>query len=340
LTQLRQYQTDAADAIMRELRMRRSTMAELATGTGKSLIAAEVVRRHLASGGMRALVVAHRRELLTQLSGKLREAGVTHGFHVDSIQAIALHLASYPRGYFDLIIIDESHHAAAKTYRRVVEHFVQALVVGFTATAERSDGAMLGSVFGSVAYRYGTHEAIRDGWLVPPHPIPAGRFSARDLIMRAANRPTIVFAESVAAAIAMTADLNSVQPGCAAIVHGEMSARERDAALDAYRAGLVRYLCNCALLTEGTDLPATACVAIVRAVNSRGLRKQIVGRAMRLSQGKQQALILDYHGYAPLDLSSPQNPLEGRKAFPRGQGMKRKPSLLERVWRFLNWRIW
>jgi superfamily II DNA or RNA helicase len=83
------------------------------------------------------------------------------------IEGRRLRMQHFDPEQFGLLIIDEAHHATAKTYRRVIDYYKHAKLVGFTATPDRADEEALGQIFESVVYHYEIPEAIRDGWLVP-----------------------------------------------------------------------------------------------------------------------------------------------------------------------------
>jgi superfamily II DNA or RNA helicase len=177
---LRPYQTAAIDAVRGEfLAGRRSTVVVLPTGTGKTVVFAEVARRSV-ERGRRVLVIAHRGELLEQAAAKLAAVGVKAAIEkaalragdapvvVASVQTLkGARLASWAPDAFRLVVVDEAHHAPAAGYRAVLDHFAGARILGVTATPDRLDGQGLGSVFESVAYRLELRQAIRDGWLAP-----------------------------------------------------------------------------------------------------------------------------------------------------------------------------
>jgi superfamily II DNA or RNA helicase len=359
---LRPYQADAIAAVEREHETRRSTLLVLPTGTGKTVVFAELVRRAIARGG-RALVLAHREELLDQAANKLREVGViasieqadrratlATGCVVASVQSLQRkRLERFARDAFDLVIPDEAHHAPAKTYRNVLDHFATAKILGVTATADRCDGKALGEIFESVAFSYDMRQAIRDGWLVP---IRARRVLVGDLDLSsirshhgdfdqgqlaqvladekilhavvppllelAGTRKTLVFGVDVAHAHALAAMLNRYRPACAIAVDGSASTAERNAALALWRRGQFQFLVNCALFTEGFDEPECACVAMARPTQSRALYTQMLGRGGRLlgrtfadsiAQGKRDMLALDFVGNSRHRLVGPADAL-------------------------------
>jgi superfamily II DNA or RNA helicase len=150
----------------------------LPTGTGKTVVFAELARRRVARG-RRVLVLAHRGELLEQAQRKLSDVGVRAAIEqadrraglapvvVASVQTLQRkRLERLVAEEFD-VIVDEAHHAIAASYGAILDHFAASLVLGVTATPLRADGRGLGEIFGSVAHRYELQQAIRDGWLVP-----------------------------------------------------------------------------------------------------------------------------------------------------------------------------
>lgn len=190
---LRDYQVAAAEGVFREWRDHASTLAVLPTGLGKTVLFAEIIRR-MHDMGKRAMVLAHREELITQAADKIRrvtglEAQVEMGEYrvqpmfgemppvvVSTVQTQCAggdgggRMSKFDPQDFGLVVIDEAHHATAGTYRRCVDWYRQnpeCKVLGVTATPDRADEAALGQVFESVAYEYGVLDAINGGWLVP-----------------------------------------------------------------------------------------------------------------------------------------------------------------------------
>lgn len=316
----------------------RSALIVLPTGTGKTVVFADIARRVVERGG-RVLVLAHRSELLDQAAGKLRavgiEPGLEQGGSVAAGQSVILGSVQTLRGRrlaklalepLRLLVIDEAHHAAAASYRAILDAFPAALVLGVTATPDRLDGAALGDVFESVAYRYDLARAIREGWLARIEArrvrlaVDLDRVHTRagdldlgeleqafgteaairgvvePLVELAGRRRTIAFAVSVAHAQALADALNGREPGCARAVSGATAPSDRAALVEAFRRGDFRVLVNCALFTEGFDCPEVEVVAIARPTKSRALFAQMVGRGTRLSPGKASCLVLDFTG--------------------------------------------
>ncbi len=318
----------------------RATLLVLPTGTGKTVVFAELARREVASGG-RALILAHRTELLTQAARKLADVALHASIDqaqrkgsqladvvVGSVQTLQRkRLERYRPEAFTLVVIDEAHHALAKSYRNVLDYFAAAKVLGVTATPDRGDGGGLGHVFQSVAYRYDMRTAIAEGHLAP---LRAKRIVVEDLdisevsrrhgdfaidelaavmndekalhgvvgpLMReAGDRKTLVFGVDVAHAHALAELLNRNRPGSAMAIDGSAKTEERTAVLSLFQRGEFQFLCNCALFTEGFDEPSIECVATARMTQSRALHTQMIGRGTRKHPGKTDCLILDFVG--------------------------------------------
>lgn len=180
------FQREASGNIMRELSRVRSTLCKQPTGTGKTVVACEVVRQHV-NLGRRVLWIAHRRELIYQASRSIhRYTGINPDIEMamDRASSVAMfrssvcvaskdtlnnsRLATYRPDWFDLIVIDEGHHGVARTYTRVYDYFTKAKRLFLTATPQRLDGVGLHNVCDSVAFDMDLGDAIRKGWLIEP----------------------------------------------------------------------------------------------------------------------------------------------------------------------------
>lgn len=181
---LRPYQKDAVDSVLQEWRKgNRRTLLQLPTGTGKTIVFADVAKKEVEQGG-RVLVMAHRDELLSQARDKIKAAtGLDSSLEkaessslnsdapvtVASVQTLTSdrRLALFSRNRFRAIVVDEAHHCLSPSYKKVLEHFDDSYVLGVTATPDRGDKRNLGEYFDSMAYEYSMSQAIKDGYLVP-----------------------------------------------------------------------------------------------------------------------------------------------------------------------------
>ena len=191
---LRDYQNNAVDSIFKEWEDKRSTLVVMPTGCGKTICIGGVLRRAFPK---RALVLAHREELIFQAKDKIEqmtgwhvgiemgdlradvpESGLFGGPQVvvSTIQTQTAggdgmgRMSRFLPSMFGVVVIDEGHHGTADSYRRVLDYYSQnpdLKILGVTATPDRADEEALGQVFESVAYDYEILDAIHDGWLVP-----------------------------------------------------------------------------------------------------------------------------------------------------------------------------
>lgn len=341
MTALRPYQADAVARLRAAYAAgARAPLLVLPTGGGKTVVFAYICAS-AAARGRRAIVLVHRRELIRQASAKLHAAGVAHGvlapgfsatrdpILVASVQTLARRLARSASRDVDLIVIDEAHHAAAGTWRRIVDAFAGARLLGVTATPERLDGKGLGTDAGGpfdfLVEGPGIGELVRLGFLVPaeiyaPAESPdlsgvrrrAGDW-ARDDLEAALDRPQIVgcavehyarlcpglpaiaFCVSVAHARHVAARFAAAGWRSAA-VDGAMPAAERDRAIAGLADGSVQVLASCDLISEGLDVPAVGAVILMRPTQSLALHLQQIGRGLRPGPGKEKLLVLDHAG--------------------------------------------
>lgn len=333
---LRPYQQRAKDKIHAEWESgHRRTLLVLPTGTGKTIVFASVAADQVRAGD-RVLILAHRGELLEQAADKLQRStglvsavekaessclGSWYRVVVGSVQTLqrTARLERFPRDFFGTIIIDEAHHAVTDGYRRILDHFESAKVLGVTATPDRGDMRNLGEVFDSLAYEYKLTEAIQEGYLcrIMAQTIPlqlditsvgqsGGDYAveelgtaldpyleqiAAEMASRCAGRKTVVFLPLIRTSQKFR-DLLNAKGFQAAEVNGQSA--DRKAVLADFAAGKYNVLCNSMLLTEGWDCPSVDCVVVLRPTKVRSLYSQMVGRGTRLSEGKADLLLLDF----------------------------------------------
>ena len=333
--ELRPYQQEAREAVEHQWREVDRTLLVLPTGCGKTIVFASVTADRV-SAGDRVLILAHRGELLEQAADKLRQAvglgcavekagesclGSWYRVVVGSVQTLMREkrLEQFPPDYFGTIVIDEAHHAVSDSYRRILDHFSDAKVLGVTATPDRGDMRDLGAVFESLAYEYTLPRAIREGYLTPIQALTvpltldisgvsmqSGDFKASEIdtaldpyleqiagemAQLCADRKTVVFLPLVKTSQKFR-DILNAHGFRAAEVNGEST--DRAEVLADFDAGKYNVLCNSMLLTEGWDCPSVDCVVVLRPTKVRGLYCQMVGRGTRLSPGKENLLLLDF----------------------------------------------
>ena len=334
--ELRPYQQQARERIHAEWENGHTrTLLVLPTGTGKTIVFASVAADQVRAGD-RVLILAHRGELLEQAADKLqRSTGLVSAVEkadatclntwfrvvVGSVQTLqrTARLERFPRDYFGTIIIDEAHHAITDGYRRILDYFGSAKVLGVTATPDRGDMRNLGEVFDSLAFEYKLTDAIKEGYLcrIMAQTIPlkldissvtmsGGDYAVGDLgtaldpyleqiaaemAQRCKGRKTVVFLPLIKTSQKFRDLLNS-HGFRAAEVNGQST--DRKEVLADFDAGKYNVLCNSMLLTEGWDCPSVDCVVVLRPTKVRSLYSQMVGRGTRLSPGKIDLLLLDF----------------------------------------------
>ena len=364
---LRPYQADAVEGIFREWETHRSVMLVLATGTGKTATASAVVERRLDAG--KVLWLAHRTELIEQARDALQEAvgadvrigiekaesrarlscmyGQDDRIVVASVQTMRdKRLARFDPSDFATVVIDECHHATAKTYRDIIGAFGSSKVLGLTATPDRGDGIGMDNAFDAVAYEYSMLDGMRDGYLCPLRALAvdvegldlskvrttAGELNEGDLrrilevdevhhriasplVDLSKDRPTIIFCVTVEQSKALADVLQGYLSDGKQVRHidGSTPAETRKRILAEYSAGDVQYITNVGVLTEGFDAPRTSCIALARPTKSRALYAQMVGRGTRLFPGKEDCLLVDFRGNAGRhSLANPVDLLAGK----------------------------
>ncbi|MEE9220001.1 MAG: DEAD/DEAH box helicase [candidate division NC10 bacterium] len=323
---LRYYQTDCVRSIFERFEEDRATLAVLATGLGKTEIFSHVAKEFEGS----VLILAHRDELVEQ--AKLRLERMTGEFVevekasrtssestrivVGSVQSMSgeSRLNEFDPERFDLIICDEAHHYVAKTYRRPLEYFANAKVLGVTATPDRADELALGMIFESPAYVMDITDGIEAGYLVDVKgqsvyvdeidlsQVSAGGKAGKDLNIKELDmamckavepivretlkyepdRQGIVFMPGVRSAQYAAEKFNSLLPNSAVCIHGGTPENDRRGMVERFKQGAIKYLCNCMIATEGFDAPATSLIVQARPTKSRALCCQMVGRGTRV----------------------------------------------------------
>ena len=179
--ELRPYQQKAVDSIFKSWGEFDKTLLVLPTGCGKTVCFAKVAERALKDGG-KALVLAHREELLTQARDKIAAVtGLSCAFEkagesaIDSLYPITCasvqtlmresRLRRFSPDHYGTIIVDEAHHALSDSYQNILRYFSSAKVLGVTATPDRGDKQNLGKYFEDIAYEYSIRDAIKEGYL-------------------------------------------------------------------------------------------------------------------------------------------------------------------------------
>ncbi|MEU6032150.1 DUF3427 domain-containing protein [Streptomyces tauricus] len=337
-------------SVEREIRGRHHNLLVAATGTGKTVMAAldyRSLRKKLGGGNPKLLFVAHRKEILRQSLRTYREVlddasfgELLHGGedprewnHVfASVQSLRVHrLEQLAPDHFDVIVIDEFHHATAATYRRVLDHFNPKELLGLTATPERMDGRNVQDEFfdGRIAAEMRLWEALENDLLCPFHyfGIPDGTDltnlgwqkgtyadreldnlytgnhararivvkQIRDKISRPGTMRALGFCVSKVHAHFM-ADFFRNAGFQAAALDSDSPAAARAQALDDLRDGKLQVLFSVDLFNEGLDIPDVDTLLLLRPTNSATVFLQQLGRGLRRTETKPVLTVLDFIG--------------------------------------------
>jgi superfamily II DNA or RNA helicase len=360
LLPLRNYQRGALDGLMEgwttEGRYRLAVV--LPTGGGKTVCFAHLAKEHLDQHpGERVVVLVHTDELVSQAYNKIKmvaphlEVGIVKASRNDvrahiivaSVQSLrsAKRRAQILR--VGLVIVDECHHATARTYRTILEDFGcfggRVRAAGFTATLERGDGGPLGEIWQDVAFQRDIAWMIRRKYLINVHgkvvQVPdldlasvkstradyregelgdaladslAPELVAKAYAEHAHDRTGIAFFPTVASAYVFR-DAFVAQGITCEVIHGALPIEERRDILARFEAGKIQVIANCMVLTEGFDSPKVSCIVVGRPTKSKPLYIQMVGRGLRVDPMRpyeeQDCLILDVTGVSAMhDLRS------------------------------------
>lgn len=313
----------------------RRVLLQSATGSGKTITVAQMLAS-AAARGKRAWFCVHRKELLDQSVQTFIEAADIHTGIIaagyPSSPLAPVHVCSVPSllrrsvclSQPDLIVWDECHHIASKTWSDIAQQFPQALHIGLTATPQRLDGQGLGAHFDTLILGPSTADLTAQGYLSPyrfyaPGSVDvsgvhrvAGDYNKREVastmqastvvgdavsayLAHADGGRALVFAWSVEASkgIADSFRLMNVE---AEHVDGDTPKFVRADTLRRFRDGHVRVLCSVDLFSEGLDVPAVDAVFLLRPTDSLGLYLQQVGRGLRPSLGKPFVRLFDHVG--------------------------------------------
>ncbi|MDN3436717.1 DEAD/DEAH box helicase family protein [Planococcus sp. APC 3900] len=318
-------------------------MVVLATGLGKTYLAAFFAEKF-----KRVLFVAHREEILSQAKQsfehlhpdrssafyKASEKGTDADFIFASIYTLGsqYHLDQFEKDAFDLIVVDEFHHAAAPTYERLLNHFEPKFLLGITATPDRMDNKDVYALCdGNVAISIHFLDAIERAWLAPFNyygvydntdysaiPWRGTRYDEQELLQvqlreefaekifkewnRYKQTRTIVFCSSVKQAIYMNnffqqKDVRSIA------LHGESHPSERRTARSKLDSGELEIIFTVDLFNEGVDIPKVDTLLFIRPTESLSVYTQQIGRGLRIAEGKSHCVIIDFIGnYRNADL--------------------------------------
>ena len=316
--ELRPYQRECIETI--KAQAPGAYLAQMATGLGKTVTFANIPRH-----GERMLILSHREELVEQprkyfdcTYGIERASSRSHGEEVvsASVQSLVRRLDRFRPDDFRLIICDEAHHAAARTYRAIFDYFRPEKLIGFTATPNRGDKVRLDTVFQDIIFQRDLRWGIQNGYLCDIHcrrvnigfdlsavhtrhgdyapgELDEAMEGTADAIAQAyremAVGATLIFAVSVHQAEEIARRISG-----AVVVTA--NTKDRASIIQAFTAGEIPCIVNCMVFTEGTDIPRVETVIVARPTQSETLYAQMVGRGLRLYPGKERLELIDCVG--------------------------------------------
>lgn len=359
---LRDYQQECIDKCLQSIAQGKKRIGvSIATGGGKTVIFSNLIdqlRSLSNSGDFKTLILVHRRELAQQACRVLKAFFPSMNVQIEmgpyvcdvhsanvivaSVQSLIRRLERYEPKAIDLIIIDEAHHAAAKSYLKVLEHFdanhpdTKIPVIGFSATFERADNKALSAVMDEIVYHRGIIEMIDDKWLCE------GRFTTVDVkldlsdvsvsgsdfnidgLSKVVNTQEVnkvvlqtylqkKTAHNLKSTLLFGCDVQHIktlqalfeQHGVRAqYVTAKTRQSERDSIVSDFKKGHIEVLMNCGIFTEGTDIPNVDSILLCRPTKSRSLLVQMIGRGLRLHHSKEHCHIVDFVGASSVGVVS------------------------------------
>ena len=332
--QLRDYQNLAISNVRKSYEAgNKNVLLTLPTGAGKTVIFSEITR--LAGlKGANVLILVHRKELIDQAGDKLTKANVKYGIiaaghkeskssvQIASVQTLINRLNNPDQ--YNLIIIDEAHHAVANSWRKIFEFYKKAKRLGVTATPMRMTGAGLGEIFDDLMVGSTIPELVDKGYLAehevyaPPNKLNLdkirtirGDYSKKevedeldkvDIVGDAVenyrrlgqNKPAIAFCISVKHGQYVTNKFK--QAGYTAeLITGSMKSDDRKTLIDNFKDGKVQILVSIDVVSEGFDVEGCYVAILLRPTQSEALYIQQVGRVLRPEPNK-VAIVLDHVG--------------------------------------------
>lgn len=319
MIELRPYQQECVDVI--DNLLPGSYLIQMATGLGKTVTFSQIKRRG------RMLILSHREELVNQPRKYFNcsygiEMATQHSNGEEvvsaSVQTLVRRLDHFRPDDFDILITDEAHHAAAKTYKKIYSFFEPRLHLGFTATPNRGDHVRLDDVYQDIVFQRDLRWGIKNNYLSDIYCLRAnigydlrqvarrmGDYAPGELekamniegqnkaiaeaYQKYAKGQTLIFATSVDHARAIAAEI----PGAFAIT---AETKNRQELIDAFTRREIPVLVNCMIFTEGTDIPLVETIIIARPTQNDSLYAQMVGRGLRLYPGKDKLTLIDCVG--------------------------------------------
>ena len=329
---LRDYQIDICSRVSEAFEHHRSVMVQMPTGTGKTVVLAELVKRlKMKNEGLKILIVAHRRELVEQIKATIKRMKMdSRNITVESIQTISRRIDALDF-IPSLVVIDEAHHALAKTYKMMWDAWPDARFLGLTATPCRLNGKGFTALFDVLVQSWDIPTFIKEKWLstydfvsiksdgVTQRLIDSlqkrgadGDYQNKEMDMLLNKRPSIerlyqsfeeygkdrkgiVYAINICHAKKIM-ELYQEHGIKAVAIDSKTPAAQRQADIEAFKKGDIQVLVNVDIFSEGFDCPDVEFVQLARPTLSLAKYLQMVGRGLRVAKGKKNCVIIDNVG--------------------------------------------
>ena len=334
------YQEDMKTRIEKALCLHHSVMAQMPTGTGKTYLLTAVIDSFVrANPKAKVWIVAHRRELVSQIDETVRKfhsySSSNTSSLLSSVKAVSIQWLSKHYDEIEekpgMIVIDEAHHALAKTYKEMWERFPKAKFLGLTATPCRLNGKGFTDLFEVLVQSWGVPEFISKGRLatydfvsiksdgVTQRLIDSlqkrgadGDYQNKEMDMLLNKKPSlerlyrsleefgkdrkgIVYAINISHAQKIT-KLYQEHGVKAIAIDSKTPATERQQDIEAFKKGDIQVLVNVDIFSEGFDCPDVEFVQLARPTLSLAKYLQMVGRGLRVAKGKKNCVIIDNVG--------------------------------------------
>ena len=329
---LRDYQIDICSRVSEAFEHHRSVMVQMPTGTGKTMVLAELVKQLMMKDeGVRILIVAHRRELIEQIKATIKRMNMdSRNITVESIQTISRRIATIEFAP-SLVVIDEAHHALAKTYKMMWETWPDAKFLGLTATPCRLNGKGFTDLFDVLVQSWDIPTFIKEKWLSTYDFVSIkadsrtqqlisslkkrgadGDYQVKEMDAVLNKRPSIerlyncvmeyahnrkgfVYAININHARSI-AEYYQSQGVHAVAIDSHTPVKERERIISSFRSGELQVLVNVDIFSEGFDCPDVEFIQLARPTLSLAKYLQMVGRGLRPSKGKTNCMIIDNVG--------------------------------------------
>lgn len=342
MIKLFEYQKMALSVIEKVLKIKNRALVIMATGLGKTIVVAFWSKKRIQKK-QKGLFLCHDKGILDQSIMEFRKVlgpiaslkpfyGVDKDWDADKADVVFATFQTlrstnpFFSNEFDFIIVDESHHGQAPTYKNVIDYFEPKKIIGITALPDREDEKDIRDIFGEEIVNYSLEESIAKGWLTPiEYQIITDNFSrwslkklvrdideGRKVSMKQLNETIFIDArdDEIAKIILKNADVNKKTIiFCENILHAENfkkflprsdcyhskkgTSRNRRV-LNDFREGNIQFILTINKFNEGIDVPDAELIVFLRCTDSKTVFFQQLGRGLRKKIGKEKVLILDF----------------------------------------------